>query len=681
MGHADLRHPLTPGPELDEQLGRQERRIGRQVQAVEDLAPEDLHRTVDVADAKAEEDRDDGVVGLGDEDPMRRIAPLDAVADDRVERPGRRPRADRAGGELLEIELEVAVAEADELPVRVREPGTQGAAVAAIRLVVDPHARVGRRQRIGKLRSAVGRAVVDDQDLDRAVHQRTDVVSARRTVSSTFSSSLKAGKKNVRRGRTAATSVMQEGPRERRPGHRTAAAERVRDGTRPSGRGPDVYSRHLGPSAWRPPSEAPHLMTHDPVGRRGAGTIDRLRRLDAGTILAAILVAGLLLRIFIAAVYLPMSGLANDIGSFSAWGQRMASLGPGGFYEEGYFADYPPGYLYVLWFLGTVGQALTPLVGQNATGGLVKIPGILADIGVAWLLFLLARRWGGQLIDRTRFRVSAETLGLAAADDLPVQPWSHLRLGHLGPGRLGRDPDPARNDLCPRPGLDRGRSRRRRPRPAGEVPVRLPRADRGDPVGLKRHLSGRSADPEHGGRRDLLRVLTSAAAGVVTLILLLLPFGMSIFVPDPAAHPLRLPGRRPGTSLIGKFCEASQTYQGLSISAFNIWRNPLTGLGDTFFRGDDTSSGWSLGGMALTWQQVGTLLFAAVASSPYAGRAPRRPAGRSARRAAHRDRLLRAADARPRALSVPGDRPGDAARLRRTDAGRGSPAPSRPSCS
>ena len=39
----------------------------------------------------------------------------------------------------------------------------------------------------------------------------------------------------------------------------------------------------------------------------------------------------------------------------------------------------------------SIGSALAPIVGQNATGGLVKIPGILADIGVAWLLYAIAR--------------------------------------------------------------------------------------------------------------------------------------------------------------------------------------------------------------------------------------------------------------------------------------------------
>lgn len=47
------------------------------------------------------------------------------------------------------------------------------------------------------------------------------------------------------------------------------------------------------------------------------------------------------------------TGFRVDVGDFTAWAQWLASLGPGGFYAPGYFSDYPPGYLYVLWLLGS----------------------------------------------------------------------------------------------------------------------------------------------------------------------------------------------------------------------------------------------------------------------------------------------------------------------------------------
>ena len=354
-------------------------------------------------------------------------------------------------------------------------------------------------------------------------------------------------------------------------------------------------------------------MTRDPVGRRGEGLLDAMRRLDAGTILTTLLVLGLALRVFIAGVYLPLSGFSIDIGDFTAWGQRLASVGPSGFYEEGYFSDYPPGYLYVLWGLGTIGAMLAPVVGQDATAGLVKIPGILADIGVAWLLFLIARRWGAELIER-RIGMRPETFGLVVAAVYLFNPGTIFDSAVWGQidsvGTLVL--------LATVYALARGWTEAAA---LGAIVAMLIKFQFAflipivAIVGLKRHLLGRSSDPAHDARRDPLRVLTSLATGIVSLTALMLPFGMSIYAPLGREAPgcLGLPAADPTTSLVGKFCEAAATYTGLSINAFNIWRNPWSGLGDTLHWGDDTAVGLSLAGVALTWQQVGTGLFAMVA--------------------------------------------------------------------
>ena len=357
-------------------------------------------------------------------------------------------------------------------------------------------------------------------------------------------------------------------------------------------------------------------MARGPVGRRGVGVLDLTRRLDAGTILMTLLVLGLALRVFIAAFYLPLSGLANDIGAFNAWGQRLASLGPAEFYEPGYFADYPPGYMYVLWLLGSVGGALTPLVGQNATGGLVKIPGVLADVGVAWLLFVICRRWGGELIDRSRFPVNAETLGLAAAVIYLFNPGTIFDSAVWGQidsvGTLVL--------LATIYALARGWTEMAA---IGAVVALLIKFQFAflipivAIVGIRRHLLGRSTDPEHDEQRDPLRALTSIAVGIGTLTILMLPFGMLVYAPleggDPRGLLGFLPAADPSRSLIGKLIEAAGTYTGLTENAFNLWRNPWSGLGDTLQRGSDSGVGLVIGSLSLTWQQVGFVLFAAVA--------------------------------------------------------------------
>ena len=45
-------------------------------------------------------------------------------------------------------------------------------------------------------------------------------------------------------------------------------------------------------------------------------------------------------------------GYPYDMSCFVAWGEKLAAQGPAAFYSEGYFADYPPGYLYVLGLVG-----------------------------------------------------------------------------------------------------------------------------------------------------------------------------------------------------------------------------------------------------------------------------------------------------------------------------------------
>ena len=88
-------------------------------------ATEDLHGAVDVAYPQPEQDRDDDVVGLGDDQPMERVPPLDPIADHRVHRARSVRQAVQEALHLRQVELEVAVGEGDQLATRIREPGLQ----------------------------------------------------------------------------------------------------------------------------------------------------------------------------------------------------------------------------------------------------------------------------------------------------------------------------------------------------------------------------------------------------------------------------------------------------------------------------------------------------------------------------------------------------------------------------
>ncbi|MCL6553953.1 MAG: hypothetical protein K6W08_12655 [Firmicutes bacterium] len=97
--------------------------------------------------------------------------------------------------------------------------------------------------------------------------------------------------------------------------------------------------------------------------------------------------AGLALR----AVLLPYGGYPTDIASFKAWAVALAANGPVAFYGSG-FADYLPGYLYVLWLVGE----LDALFRFNDVAWLVtlKLPATLADLATAWLLLHVGTRAG-----------------------------------------------------------------------------------------------------------------------------------------------------------------------------------------------------------------------------------------------------------------------------------------------
>ena len=92
---------------------------------------------------------------------------------------------------------------------------------------------------------------------------------------------------------------------------------------------------------------------------------------------ALIVVFALLLRMIIAYVFLPANaGFTADLEAFRFWAADLGANGPLGAYTRGYFLDYLPGYLWILWPLGALSSVLT---GSFDPGALIKLPGILAD--------------------------------------------------------------------------------------------------------------------------------------------------------------------------------------------------------------------------------------------------------------------------------------------------------------
>ncbi|MGC1676590.1 MAG: phospholipid carrier-dependent glycosyltransferase [Candidatus Binataceae bacterium] len=83
-------------------------------------------------------------------------------------------------------------------------------------------------------------------------------------------------------------------------------------------------------------------------------------------------------------------GFGPDVGSYQAWALQISSLGPAHTYQQGYFLDYPPGYLYALWVAGLIAGLM------HATGDTLRVivesPAIVADFFLAFTIFAFVRR-------------------------------------------------------------------------------------------------------------------------------------------------------------------------------------------------------------------------------------------------------------------------------------------------
>ena len=100
--------------------------------------------------------------------------------------------------------------------------------------------------------------------------------------------------------------------------------------------------------------------------------------------IAALALAGVVIRL----LFVGSPGFPTDVSTFMAWAERLAERGPGGFYEPGYFSDYPPGFLYALWALGA-------LLDGDALRFAVKAASIPFDVAIAVVAAQLAWRAGG----------------------------------------------------------------------------------------------------------------------------------------------------------------------------------------------------------------------------------------------------------------------------------------------
>ncbi len=85
-----------------------------------------------------------------------------------------------------------------------------------------------------------------------------------------------------------------------------------------------------------------------------------------------------------------------DVGCFKAWADCTTYYGLGEMYHSGIFLDYPPGYMYVLFFTKLI-QTLFR-IGYNSVlyTYIIKLPAMLADIAGAYFIYRLAKEKKGE---------------------------------------------------------------------------------------------------------------------------------------------------------------------------------------------------------------------------------------------------------------------------------------------
>lgn len=105
--------------------------------------------------------------------------------------------------------------------------------------------------------------------------------------------------------------------------------------------------------------------------------------------LAATLAGALGLRV---AVALSLPGYETDVNLFKSWAIHAFEGGLSNFYDGSIFADYPPGYIYVLYAVGGLRNLLSLEFASAGFTLLVKLPAIAADLALGAMLY----RWAAQ---------------------------------------------------------------------------------------------------------------------------------------------------------------------------------------------------------------------------------------------------------------------------------------------
>jgi hypothetical protein len=385
-----------------------------------------------------------------------------------------------------------------------------------------------------------------------------------------------------------------------------------------------------------------------------------------------VLALGLVLRSLIARL-LPGSGFGVDLNAFRFWASNLASQGLNGFYARDFFHDYTPGYLYVLWLVGIVGNA------AGGVGDLIKVPPIFADLALGWLAWSMVRELGG----RDRLALTAAAVAVLN----PVSWFDSVVWGQadafgvvfllLGLRALWRDqPEraavfaviaamikPQLGILIPLVAFVTIRRALWPPR-ADTIPDEPDADPSGEPGAGPSVLDRYRAWESRTGHP--IRIVTTALVGIATVWLLCLPFGLSVFEFVPKAPFFH-------SGLLEQILSTAGGYPYTTVNAYNPWALVSGDLGYSLANSGlwicdgpwgqaiCGSGSAMIGPIAAVYVGSGLMLAVVLVVGIVAARRPR-PAHAAGRARRARAGVLRRPDAGPRTLRVSilrrRDRPG-----------------------
>lgn len=102
-----------------------------------------------------------------------------------------------------------------------------------------------------------------------------------------------------------------------------------------------------------------------------------------------LLAVALVFKLILAAYY---KGFEVDMNCFYSWSDTIFDGGIGNFYTSGGFADYPPGYMLILYVVEAISRLFSIETATVASRVMIKLVPILCDLGAGFVIWKIAKK-------------------------------------------------------------------------------------------------------------------------------------------------------------------------------------------------------------------------------------------------------------------------------------------------